>query len=216
MRFLRRNNTAQTTPATTANGHSDAEAAQSAPEGSGGHTPKKGRPTPKRRDSQGRRGPVSPPPKNQREAIKRSRGTKQERKKAAAERRERMMQGDDRYLMPRDKGPVRAYVRDIVDTRRHLMGLFMPLVLVVFAITLTQNVLIQQYATLLCLILLLTMVVEGTLLARHVNKRVRAKYPDSKDRPFSLGWYAFTRAMQIRKLRVPRPRLTPKDAHQLR
>lgn len=122
------------------------------------------------------------------------------------------MQGDDRYLMPRDRGPVRAHARDIVDSRRHLMGIFMPLVLIVFGTMLVQNMLVQQYASLVCMALLLTMMFEGTVLGRLVNKRVRAKHPDAKERPLSLGWYAFTRAMQIRKLRVPRPRVTPKDA----
>ncbi|GAA0540243.1 hypothetical protein GCM10011581_48770 [Saccharopolyspora subtropica] len=207
MRFLRRSSAEQ-----TATAESETETAQSTAEHAPGRTPKKGRPTPKRRDAEGRRrGPVPPPPQTQREAIKRARGNKEERRRAARERRERMMQGDDRYLMPRDKGPVRAYVRDLVDTRRHLMGLFMPLVLVVFATTLVQNLVVQQYATLVCLAMLIMMAVEGTLLGRYVNRRVRAKFPDAKDRPFSLGWYAFTRAMQIRKLRVPRPRYTPKD-----
>ena len=32
----------------------------------------KGRPTPKRREAEGKRGPVAPPPKTQREAMKRS------------------------------------------------------------------------------------------------------------------------------------------------
>ncbi|WP_433871987.1 DUF3043 domain-containing protein [Saccharopolyspora sp. CA-218241] len=208
MRFLRRSD-AEQTATTDPEAQDDGTGAEHAPN----RTPKKGRPTPSRREAEGRRrGPVAPPPKTQREAAKRARGTKQERRAAAAERRERMMAGDDRYLMPRDRGPVRAYARDIVDTRRHLMGLFMPLVLVVFATTLVQNLLVQQYATLLCLALLITMVVEGTILGRHVNQRVRRKFPDAKDRPFALGWYVFTRAMQIRKLRVPRPRLTPKDA----
>ncbi|MDA3626853.1 DUF3043 domain-containing protein [Saccharopolyspora oryzae] len=207
MRFLRRNNAEQ-----AANPESENETAQSAAEHAPNHTPKKGRPTPKRREAEGkRRGPVPPPPKTQREAVKRARGNKEERRNAARERRERMMQGDDRYLMPRDKGPVRAYVRDLVDTRRHLMGMFMPLVLIVFASTLSQNLVIQQYATLFCMALLVMMVIEGTLLGRYINKRVRAKFPDSQDKAFSLGWYAFTRAMQIRKLRVPRPRYTPKD-----
>ncbi|QUH01208.1 DUF3043 domain-containing protein [Saccharopolyspora erythraea] len=210
MRFLRRNSAEQT--ATT----ESEEAPAQVTEEHGARTPGKGRPTPKRREAEGkRRGPVPPPPKTQREAMKRARGSKDERRKAAAERRKRMMEGDDRYLMPRDRGPVRAYVRDIVDTRRHLMGLFMPLVLVVFATTLVQNLVVQQYATLACLVLLLTMAFEGTVLGRQVNRRVRAKYPDAKDRPFSLGWYAFTRAMQIRKLRMPRPRYTPKDAAKL-
>ncbi|MFR9729165.1 DUF3043 domain-containing protein [Saccharopolyspora sp. MS10] len=209
MRFLRRSSAEQ-----TATDDVPAEGAESTAESAGDRTPGKGRPTPKRREAESRRrGPVAPPPKTQREAMKRARGNKEERRKAARERRERMMAGDDRYLMPRDRGPVRAHVRDIVDTRRHLMGMFMPLVLVVFVTTLVQNILVQQYATLLCLVLLLTMVFEGTMLGRAVNKRVRAKFPEHTERPLSLGWYAFTRAMQLRRLRVPRPRLTPKDFH---
>ncbi len=140
------------------------------------------------------------------------RRNKPERRRAAAERRERMMAGDDRYLLPRDRGPVRAHVRDVVDSRRHLMGLFMPLVLVVFAISLVRDPLLQQLATVFCLALLVTMVFEGIMLGRLVNKHVRAKFPDAGERPLSLGWYAFVRAMQLRKLRVPRPRVTPKDA----
>lgn len=207
MKFLRRSSTETTTPDTADDG------APTTQDDSPGSTGGKGRPTPKRREAEGkRRGPVPPPPRTQREALKRMRRNKPERRKAAAERRERMMAGDDRYLMPRDRGPVRAHVRDIVDSRRHLMGLFMPLVLIVFATTLVQNVIVQQFATLFCLALLLTMILEGTFLGRLVNKRVRAKHPDAQDRPLSLGWYAFTRAMQIRKLRVPRPRVTPKDA----
>ncbi|GAB3281543.1 DUF3043 domain-containing protein [Parasphingorhabdus pacifica] len=210
MRFLRRSNTEQT--ATSESDDRGARSESATENHTRERTPGKGRPTPKRREAESkRRGPIAPPPKNQREAIKRSRGNKAERRKASAERRQRMMAGDDRYLMPRDRGPVRAHVRDIVDTRRHLMGMFMPLVLVVFATTLVQNIVVQQYATLACMILLLTMAVEGTLLGRMVNKKVRAKFPEAKDRPLSLGWYAFTRAMQIRKLRVPRPRYTPKD-----
>ena len=36
------------------------------------------------------------------------------------------MAGEDAYLLPRDKGPVRRYVRDVVDSRRNVLGLFMP------------------------------------------------------------------------------------------
>lgn len=205
VKFLRRNSTDQT--ATADPGEDNGEATQ---EQRSDRT-KEG-PTRKRREAAGTRGPVAPPPRTQREAFKRMRRNKPERRKAAQERRERMMAGDDRYLMPRDRGPVRAHARDIVDSRRHLMGLFMPLVLVVFAATLVQNLLVQQVATVFCLALLLTMVFEGTMLGRLVNKQVRAQFPDATDRPLSLGWYAFTRAMQLRKLRVPRPRVSPKDA----
>ena len=36
------------------------------------------------------------------------------------------MAGDEAYLLPRDQGPVRRYARDIVDSRRNVLGLFMP------------------------------------------------------------------------------------------
>ncbi|MCD2190669.1 DUF3043 domain-containing protein [Actinomycetospora soli] len=173
----------------------------------------KGRPTRSRRDAEGRsRGPVAPAPKTQREAMKRAkalRGDKTERRQAAAERRKRMMAGDDRVLPVRDRGPVRAYVRDLVDSRRHLMGLFMPLAILIFVTVVIPIPNIQNIGSLLCLCMLAAMVVEGTLLGRQISARARAKFPDEEIKGFSMGWYAFTRATQIRKLRMPAPRVSP-------
>jgi hypothetical protein len=207
VRFLRRNAKETVDPA-----DEDAAEVTSAVEQNSGtartHTPGKGRPTPKRRDAERRRrGPVPPPPRTQREAMRRSRGNKDERRKTATERRERMMAGDDRYLMPRDRGPVRAYVRDLVDSRRNLMGFFMPLAIVVFLALLVPSVRIQQYATLFCTVMLALMIVEGAVLGMIVTRRVRTRFPDATDRGLSLGWYAFVRASQVRRLRVPRPRV---------
>ncbi|WP_253769896.1 DUF3043 domain-containing protein [Goodfellowiella coeruleoviolacea] len=211
MRFLRRNSAE-----TTATADKDAVEVANPVEvttGSKAVTPGKGRPTPKRREAENRRrGPVPPPPRNQREAMRRMRGNKEERRRAAAERRERMMAGDDRYLLPRDRGPVKAYIRDLVDSRRNLLGLFMPLAVVVFVALLTPLVQVQQYATLACTLMLLAMLVEGVVLGRLVTKRVRAKFPDSPLRGLSLGWYSFIRASQLRRLRVPKPRVRPGDA----
>ncbi|MGQ0842055.1 DUF3043 domain-containing protein [Actinokineospora sp.] len=185
-----------------------------------GHTPGKGRPTPKRREAEGRkRGPVAPPPKTTREAMRRARGNKEDRKALAAKRREqrvesrqRMMSGDERYLMPRDRGPVKAYVRDLVDSKRNLLGLFMPLAVVVFVALLVPSPVIQQYATLACLLMLIAMVLEAILNGRRIAGLVRAKLPKETVRGFSVGWYAFVRATQLRKLRVPKPRVSPGDA----
>ena len=187
-------------------------------EGDKSRTPGKGRPTPKRREAQGRRtGPVPPPPRTQREALKRARGnksklTKEERRTAAADRRAKMMSGDEKYLLPRDRGPVKAYIRDLVDARRNLMGLFMPLAIVVFAALLTPLVIVQQYATLVTTFMLLAMVLEGIILGRNVAKKVRVKFPNETIRGLSIGWYSFIRASQLRRLRVPKPRVSPGDA----
>ncbi len=193
----------------------DPESAEDAPVG-------KGRPTPKRRDAENRRrGPVAPAPMTAKEARARrkaTRGSKDERKAAAAERRAtaadrraRMLAGEDKYLLPRDKGPVRAYVRDFVDARRNLVGLFMPLAIVLIMAMFVSPEL-QAFVTLGMLVMMVLMVIEGIYIGRVVNSRVRDRFPDTLDGGFKLGWYAFVRASQIRKLRAPKPRVGPGDA----
>ncbi|MGH4017416.1 MAG: DUF3043 domain-containing protein [Pseudonocardiaceae bacterium] len=171
-------------------------------------TPGKGRPTPSRREAEARkRGPAPPPPKTQREALRRMRGSKVERRKAAAARRERMMAGDEKYLLPRDRGPVKAYARDLVDSRRNVAGLFMPLALLVVLVILIPSPAVQQYVSLLSMAMLIMMLAEGVLLGRIINRRVRERFPDASVSRLGLGFYALTRATQLRRLRVPKPRI---------
>jgi hypothetical protein len=217
VRFLRRSSTteADDTEVTAVEDASNGESHTRK-----GYTPNKGRATPKRREAEGkRRGPVAPPPRTTREAIRRNRKlrkqnpvSKEERRAATRERRERMMAGDDRYLLPRDRGPVKAYVRDLVDTRRNVLGLFMPMAILVFVTLLVPLPMVQQYATLLTTVLLIGMAVEGVLNGRRITRQVREKFPKEDVRGASIGWYAFVRASQIRKLRMPKPRVKPGDA----
>lgn len=217
MKLFRRGESA-TTDATAV---TTADASTEAAVGSATATAGKGRPTPRRRDAEARkRGPVAPAPLTAKEARARrraTRGNKQERKAAAAERRaaaqdrrERMLAGEDKYLLPRDRGPVRAHVRDIVDARRNLVGLFMPMALVLI-LSMFAAPGLQTIVTLAMLVMMAFMIVEGVFLGRIVNNRVRERYPDTTDTGFKLGWYAFVRASQIRKMRAPKPRLTPGD-----
>lgn len=171
----------------------------------------KGRPTPKRRDAEAkRRGPAPPPPRTQREASKYQRAnrpTAEARKAAAAERRRGMEAGDDRYLMPRDRGPLKAYIRDVVDSRPHLMGLFMPLAVVVLASVVLPFQQTQTFVSLFSMTALIVMIAEGVFLGITITRKVREKFPESTIRGLSVGWYAFTRASQLRRFRVPKPRV---------
>ncbi|HZG91721.1 MAG TPA: DUF3043 domain-containing protein [Pseudonocardia sp.] len=206
MRFLRRS-----TP-TTVGGDQSADQVQD-PAGNP-RSGAKGRPTPKRRDAQGRRrGPAPPPPRTQREAAKYAkanrpdRPNRDQRRRDAAERRERMAAGDERYLLPRDRGPVKAYIRDVVDSRPHLMGLFMPLAIVIVASLLVQGTIVQQYLSLFSLMAITTMILEGIFLGVSITRRARAKFPNERISGLGTGWYAFTRASQLRRLRIPKPRV---------
>jgi hypothetical protein len=200
----------------------DAATEDSAPAKGSKTTPGKGRPTPKRREAEKRRGPVAPPPTTRSEARARKKElkntlSKDEKKQLAAERRakrleqrERMMEGDEAYLMPRDKGPVRRYTRDIVVARRNFAGLFMPFAILLIVLMF----MVPQAAALTNLILVafvVLMAVDGFILGRLVNRRVAERYPDSQDGGFKLGWYAFTRAMQLRKMRAPKPSVSRGD-----
>ncbi|MFN8199433.1 MAG: DUF3043 domain-containing protein [Nakamurella multipartita] len=164
---------------------------------------KKGRPTPKRREAEGRtRGPVAPPPKTQREAMKRSKEqrssmSKDERRAAARTNRERMMAGDERYLLPRDRGKVRAYVRDLVDARRNVAGILLPIAVLSFVILLVPVQLIQAYGPLVLLVAIAAAVIDSIIFGRQISKKValprRATALGQSTKGYSLGFYAFNR-----------------------
>ena len=187
-----------------------------------GTTAPKGRPTPKR-DSNRRRGPVAPAPKTTSEARRRrkelrtkmSREERREdkvaRRAAMSDRRERMMAGEDDYLLPRDKGPVRRFARDIVDSRRiSVLGLFMPAALALIFIMLAVPQ-VQLYISPAMLVLMAIMMLDGLLLGRKVNRLVDEKFPDNTESGWKLGFYAASRASQLRRMRAPRPQVNRGD-----
>lgn len=201
---------------------SDAEAGQSTP-GGGGTTAPKGKPTPKR--SQGKRGPVAPAPMTSAEARRRRKelgGPKLSREERKAERiarradqagrREKMMAGEDAYLLPRDKGPVRRFVRDVVDARRNVLGLFMPAALgLIFVMLAVPSLAVQRLLSPAMLVLVVIMVIDGFLVGRKVNKLVDQKFPDHTESGWKLGFYAASRASQLRRMRAPRPQVNRGD-----
>ncbi len=197
--------------------------AASSPGGASGarRTGPKGRPTPKRSEARrnARKGPVAPAPMTASEARARRKsltGAKLSREERRAERtagrarmserRDRMMAGEEAYLLPRDQGPIRRYVRDVVDSRRNLLGLFMPATLVLLAAMFTAPQL-QLYASPAMLVLMVVMSVDALLLGRKVSKLVDAKFPKNTESRWKLGLYAAGRASQMRRLRAPRPQV---------
>lgn len=191
-----------------------------------GYTPPKGRPTPKRHEQEIKRGVVRDPnavstgqAAQKRKELKASMSKeewkaykKQEREERRAQNKEvqaRMDAGDERYLMDRDKGEVRRYVRDWVDSQRFISNFIMPGALVLLVIMLIGQWLPQVAAVLsvLSMLFILGMFIEGVLIGSRANKAVRKKFPDSTDRGFGLGMYAFSRASQPRNWRTPKPQV---------
>ncbi|WP_085220495.1 DUF3043 domain-containing protein [Mycobacterium florentinum] len=184
-------------------------------------TDPKGRPTPKREAARrnAKKGPVAPAPKTAAEARARRKtlaGPKLSREERKAERtagrarmtdrRERMMAGEEAYLLPRDQGPIRRYVRDVVDSRRNVLGLFMPstlaLLFVMFAVPQ-----LQLFISPAMLLITAIMAIDGVVLGRKVSRLVDAKFPSNTESRWKLGLYAAGRASQMRRMRAPRPQV---------
>jgi Protein of unknown function (DUF3043) len=184
-------------------------------------TDPKGRPTPKRDQStrNTRKGPIVPAPMTASEARARrkslagpkvSRGQRRADRVASraksVDRRERMMAGEEAYLLARDQGPVRRYVRDVVDSRRSVLGLFMPAALALLFVSFAVPPL-QFYISPVMLGLMAVMGVDAVILGRKVGRMVDAKFPKNTESRWKLGFYAATRASQMRRMRAPRPQV---------
>ena len=118
-----------------------------------------------------------------------------------------MASGDDKYLPTRDKGPVRRYVRDVVDSRRSVAEYFLPAALVSFLISSfgARNVTLGLVASLAFYGMLMLIVVDSIFLSRRLRSELAANFPGQSTR--GVGFYAFTRSLMIRRMRFPKPQL---------
>jgi hypothetical protein len=172
-----------------------------------GYTPSKrdqGKKTPKRVVA-GRRVP-EPPAANRREAAKRLR---EKQRQERVEAREGMANGDERFLLARDKGPVRRLARDIVDSRRNIGTWFFGTTFLVMIVGFNRNLnpSISAAANALFGLMLLATIVDSFLISRTVKKLVRARFPEAPAKLGSLYFYAVMRAISFRFIRNPKPQV---------
>ncbi len=173
-----------------------------------GYTPSKkelGLATPRRRGG-GRI--AEPAPANRREAMRRQR---QKDREARMEQRAGMMAGKEEFLMKRDRGPERALVRDIVDSRRSLATMFIPVALVVILGTSVAAPQVRQFANILWYCVALLIIVDSFFLTRKVKRLLKEQFPKNPLPPRSYYFYAIMRTLSFRRLRMPAPRVRPES-----
>ena len=166
-------------------------------------TQPKGRPTPKR--AAAARGPVPPPPQTRKEAVKRL------REQQAAGRKDikaGYKANDDARLLPRDQGPVRALVRDVVDSRRNVGVLLLPMAVVLVTAQLVGDERVLEIASTIWTGALVAVVLDAVLLAYRVRRTVAERHPEDKKTVRHVG-YALLRSTVLRRLRMPPPRVEP-------
>ncbi|MFC7216775.1 DUF3043 domain-containing protein [Streptomyces polyrhachis] len=163
----------------------------------------KGRPTPKRAEAQSQRRTLATPA-NRKEAAKRAR---EERRASMTKQRQALAGGDERYLPARDKGPVRRFVRDWVDSRWHAAEFFLPVAIVILALGMigSRNASLLTLTSILWAVMIVAMVGQSVFTARLLKKALRERFPNENLR--GAVFYGVMRTMQLRRMRLPKPQV---------
>ncbi|HKA97285.1 MAG TPA: DUF3043 domain-containing protein [Streptosporangiaceae bacterium] len=194
-------------PTTTDSPVEDAAAPDAdAPANRPGTTAGKGRPTPKRSESERRRRPLNAPG-DKKEA---NRQYRERQRQDRSRRMQGMQKGEQWALPPRDRGPARALVRDYVDSRRRLSEFYMYGLVVLLILLFIRNPLVQSIVPLIVLVAVMIMLTEGIFIGRRARTLVQERLPGESTQGVRL--YAAMRALQIRRLRMPKPRIKPGES----
>jgi hypothetical protein len=162
-------------------------------------TESKGRPTRKRKEAQVKPG-ASLTPALSKEQKKAQRAELKVKRMA---QRDAFMRGEESALPARDRGPVRRFVRNCVDSRLNIGEYFLPIIFLVLLLSMTRNQMVALFSILMMYVILLIAVIDGLLLGRRVKRKVAAKFPNESTKGLAL--YAFLRSTQMRRMRAPRP-----------
>lgn len=162
----------------------------------------KGRPTPKRSEAQSQRRTLSKAPANRKEAAKRQR---EARRSDMARQREALASGDERYLPARDKGAVRRFARDYVDSRWSVAEFFLPVAVIILVLSMMPSLQLKNISLLLWLFVIVMIVLDSIGLGFRLKRDIRARFPDEPKR--GAVAYALMRTLQLRKMRLPKPQV---------
>ncbi|MEW2291510.1 DUF3043 domain-containing protein [Streptomyces sp. NPDC006743] len=162
----------------------------------------KGRPTPKRSEAQSQRRSVATTPTNRKEAAKRQR---EERRVQMERQRQALASGDERYLPARDKGPVRKFARDFIDSRFNIAEWFLPMAVVILVLSMVRVGYLQNIALLLWLVVIVLIVLDSIASGLRLKKRLAERFPD-QSRKGAVA-YGLMRSLQMRRLRLPKPQV---------
>jgi len=162
----------------------------------------KGRPTPKRSQAQSQRRRASTAPADRKTAGKQQR---ESRRADMARQRQALANGDERYLPARDKGPVRKFVREYVDSRYSAAEFFLPLAVIILVLSMVRIGSLQNVALLMWLVVIVVIVVDSIGLWFRLKKQLAIRFPDTPKR--GAVPYGMMRTLQVRRLRLPKPQV---------
>lgn len=157
----------------------------------------KGRPTPKRKDAEAaNKRPLVPD--DRRAAAKAARAKQREARDLEYQA---MKSGDEKHLPPRDRGPLRRYIRDYIDARRNIAEYFLFVAAAFLVLTFVPKA--ALVAILGVYLVVIVAIIDSAIMWRMLKKRLVTKFgADAVVRGTAM--YAIMRAFQIRRARLPK------------
>lgn len=154
---------------------------------------KKDRPTPTRREAEAAR----------RQRVNRTLNKKEARAETARQNRVERM----RTTTLRESTPEKALLRDYIDARFNIGEFLLPSLVVILALSFLSGVLprVTVITTIVMYLFILAVIIDGSLLWRGFKKVLAARLPRASTR--GLMMYGMNRSIQIRRFRMPQPRL---------
>jgi len=159
----------------------------------------KGRPTPTRKEAEAAARARAKVPRTRKEQLAAQRAARGE---SSARIREGLKSGEERYLPARDRGPVRRFIRDFVDSRFTLIELMVPILVVTMILGYSGNDTAMRAGNTLLFATLMLVVVDAVFLRFRLRRELARRFPDESHKGTTL--YGVMRSMQMRFMRLPK------------
>ncbi|GAA2000947.1 MULTISPECIES: DUF3043 domain-containing protein [Nocardioides] len=162
----------------------------------------KGRPTPTRKEAEAAARARAKVPRTRREQAQAQRAARVE---SSQKVRKAMKEGDERYFLARDRGPVRSFIRDFVDVRFSFIELMIPLLIITMILTYSGNATLAGIGNTILFGTLLLVVLDMVFLRFKMRRELKRRFPDTALK--GTTYYALTRALQMKFMRLPKAKV---------
>lgn len=159
----------------------------------------KGRPTPTRKEAEAAARARAKVPRTRKEQLAAQRAARGESSRTV---REAMKSGDERYLPARDRGPVRRFIRDFVDSRFSFIELMVPLLVLSMVLGYSGNSSLQRFSNTILFSTIMVILFDIVLMRFRLRRELSARFPDEPVKGTTL--YAAMRSMQMKFMRLPK------------
>jgi Protein of unknown function (DUF3043) len=162
----------------------------------------KGRPTPSRKEAEAAARARAKVPRTRKEIAKAQRAARFESSQRV---RSAMKSGDERYFLARDKGPVRSFIRDFVDSRFSFVEMMIPLLLLTLALGYSGNPRLASIGNTILLGTMLLVVVDLLIMRFRMRRELARRFPDESTK--GTTYYAVMRSLQMKFMRMPKAKV---------